>query len=121
VLRANAPCCFGRASARCTTLLRINKTLTLLAAVLDQAVEYEDIDIDRNPAAGKRRRLRVTRPARSYLDTAAQIVALLDAAGELDTQATTGHRHVHRRAMLATLTFAGLRLGELARAALARR
>ena len=92
----------------------INKTLTLLSAVLEQAVEYELID--RNPAAGKRRRLRTTKPRRSYLDTAAQIAALLDAAGELDADASVGHpghRHIRRRAMLATLTFAGLRLGEL--------
>jgi integrase len=92
----------------------INKTLTMLSAVLEQAAEYELID--RNPAAGKRRRLRTTKPRRSYLDTAAQIAALLDAAGELDVQAAKGHpghRHVRRRAMLATLTFAGLRLGEL--------
>jgi integrase len=92
----------------------INKTLTMLSAVLEQAAEYELID--RNPAAGKRRRLRTTKPRRSYLDTAAQIAALLDAAGELDARAAIGHpghRHVHRRAMLSTLTFAGLRLGEL--------
>jgi integrase len=92
----------------------INKTLTLLAAVLEQAVEYELIE--RNPAVGKRRRLRTTKPRRSYLDTAEQISALLDAAGKLDDQAAKGHpghRHVRRRAMLATLTFAGLRLGEL--------
>ena len=89
----------------------VNKTLTLLAAVLEQALEYELID--RNPAAGTRRRLRTSRPRRSYLDAAAQIGALLDAAAELDARAIVGHRHVHRRAMLATLTFAGLRLGEL--------
>ena len=92
----------------------INKTLTLLSAVLEQAVEYELID--RNPAAGKRRRLRTSKPRRSYLDTAGQISALLDAAGTLDDQAAKGHpghRHVRRRAMLAVLTFAGLRLGEL--------
>jgi integrase len=40
-------------------------------------------------------------------------VALLDAAGDLDRDAPASRRHVHRRAMLATLTFAGLRLGEL--------
>jgi integrase len=92
----------------------INKTLTLLSAVLEQAVEYELID--RNPAAGRRRRLRTTKPRRSYLDTAGQIAALLDAAGQLDAAAAKGHpghRHVRRRAMLAVLTFAGLRLGEL--------
>lgn len=92
----------------------INKTLTLLTAVLEQAVEYELLD--RNPAAGKRRRLRTTKPRRSYLDSAGQIAALLGAAGRLDARAAKGHpghRHVRRRAMLATLTFAGLRLGEL--------
>jgi integrase len=92
----------------------INKTLTLLSAVLEQAAEYELID--RNPAAGKRRRLRTTKPRRSYLDSAEQIAALLDAAGELDRLAARGHpghRHIRRRAMLAMLTFAGLRLGEL--------
>lgn len=92
----------------------INKTLTMLATVLEQAVEYNLIDL--NPAAGKRRRLRTSRPRRSYLDSAGQIAALLTAAGEFDAEAAKGHRgrrHVRRRAMLATLTFAGLRLGEL--------
>ena len=92
----------------------INKTLTMLTAVLEQAVEYELID--RNPAVGKRRRLRTAKPRRSYLDGAGQISALLGAAGALDARAAKGHpghRHVRRRAMLATLTFAGLRLGEL--------
>jgi integrase len=89
----------------------INKTLVLLAQVLEVAVEYELLD--RNPAVGKRRRLRAPTPRRSYLDTAEQIAALLEAAGELDGEAHPATRHVHRRAMLATLTFAGLRLGEL--------
>jgi integrase len=47
------------------------------------------------------------------LETAEQIAALLVAAGELDREATKERRHVERRAMLATLTFAGLRIGEL--------
>jgi integrase len=92
----------------------INKTLMLLSAVLEQAAEYELIG--RNLAAGKRRRLRTTKPRRSYLDSAEQIAALLDAAGKLDRLAARGHpghRHIRRRAMLAMLTFAGLRLGEL--------
>jgi hypothetical protein len=41
----------------------------------------------------------------------ATIAALLEAAGELDSEAREGRRHVHRRAILATLTFAGLRIG----------
>jgi integrase len=40
--------------------------------------------IPRNPAAGKRRRLKVDKPTPVHLDSAAQIVALLDAAGALD-------------------------------------
>jgi integrase len=93
----------------------INMTLVLLAAVMESAVERELVA--RNPAKGKARRVRERAPARSYLDNAAQIAALLDAAGALDARARTGphedRRHVERRAMLATLTFAGLRIGEL--------
>jgi integrase len=37
----------------------------------------------------------------------------LDAAAELDHEALPHARHVPRRAMLATLAFAGLRIGEL--------
>lgn len=89
----------------------INKTIVRLGQVLDLAVEYGHLPA--NPARGQRRKLRTAKPQRSYLDTAAQIAALLDAAGELDREAQEGRQHVHRRAMLATLTFAGLRLGEL--------
>jgi integrase len=89
----------------------INKTLKLLAAILE--VAEERALIVRNPAKGRRRRVKASKPRRSYLDTAEQIAALLDAAGELDRKARTGGQHVHRRAMLATLTFAGLRIGEL--------
>jgi len=47
------------------------------------------------------------------LETAVQIEALLNAAGELDREAREDRQHVERRAMLATLTFAGLRISEL--------
>jgi integrase len=89
----------------------INKTLTRLAAILETAVEYGLID--RNPALARRRRLKVSRPQRSYLDTADQIAALQDAAGELDREARSDYRNLGRRAMLSTLIFAGLRIGEL--------
>lgn len=89
----------------------INKTLKTLAAVLDVAVERELIA--RNPAAGKRRRVKATTPKRSYLDTAGQLAALLDAARELDCEARPDRQRVRRHAMIATLTFAGLRIGEL--------
>ena len=89
----------------------INMTVTLLAAILEGAVERELIA--RNPAKGRGRRVRERAPRRSYLETAAQIKAMLDAAGELDQQAHPACQHIERRAMLATLTFAGLRIGEL--------
>lgn len=60
----------------------INKTLTRLAQILEDGVEYEWIA--RNPARGKRRRVKVPAPTRSWLDRAEHIAALLDAAGELD-------------------------------------
>lgn len=89
----------------------INKTLVLLAAILETAEERELIA--RNPAKGRRRRVRTHRPQRSYLDSADQIAALLDAARDLDANARSDHRHVARHATLAVLVFAGLRLGEL--------
>jgi integrase len=88
----------------------INKTITRLGQVLEVAVEYGLID--RNPARGKRRRLKATRPAAVWLDSAEQIEALLDAAGELDRGAKSNGQ-IPRRAILATLTLAGLRIGEL--------
>jgi integrase len=89
----------------------INMHVTLLAAILERAVERELIAP--NPAKGKGRRVRERAPQRSYLDAAGQIVALLDAGGVLDRKAPEGRRHIERRAMLATLTFAGLRISEL--------
>jgi len=48
-----------------------------------------------------------------WLDSAEQISALLDAAGELDGEAQS-NRRVPRRAIVSTLVFAGLRISELA-------
>jgi integrase len=95
----------------------INKTITRLAQILEVAVEYGLIE--RNPAKGRRRRLKASAPAKIWLDRAEHIQALLDGAGELDHQAsrTGGHDHrgapPFRRALLATLVFAGLRIGEV--------
>jgi integrase len=87
----------------------INMTVTLLAAILESAVDRELIS--RNPARG--RKLKERAPQRSQLDAADQISALLDAAGDLDRDAQDQAKHIERRAMIATLTFAGLRIGEL--------
>jgi integrase len=86
----------------------INKTIRLLAVVLEQAVEYGYLD--RNPARGRKRLLKERKPTRSYLQPD-QAAALLSAAGKLDAEARerdTGRR----RPLLATLTLAGLRISE---------
>ena len=85
----------------------INKCLATLAAILELAVEYGHIG--RNPAKGRRRRLPAVTPPRTYLDRADHITALLASAGALDRERRTGP---WRRALLATLTLAGLRIDE---------
>ncbi len=89
----------------------INMTLILLCSILDDAIEQEWIAT--NPARGRRRRLPTGPPKRTFLETAEQIQALLDAAEQLDREATPQGRHVQRRAIVATLVFSGLRIGEL--------
>lgn len=86
----------------------INKTIRLLAVVLEQAVEYGYLD--RNPARGRKRLLKETKPNRSYLQPN-QVAALLSAAGKLDADAREGDTG-RRRPLLATLTLAGLRISE---------
>ena len=79
-------------------------TLILLSAILDAAEERKLIE--RNPAAGKRRRVKERKPRRTQLDTATAIEALLFAAGELDAEAQehpqTKVRLLPRRAIVAT-------------------
>lgn len=89
----------------------INATISLLAQILEAAVDRDLIG--RNTARGRGRKVRERPPTRSYLETAGQIRALLDAAKELDREAREDRRHIERHAILATLTFAGLRISEL--------
>lgn len=76
---------------------QINKTLTLFSQILSYAVEYELIAA--NPAAGKRRRLKSTKPNRPWVEPE-QLMALLDA--------TTGRDRV----LLSLLAGGGLRIHE---------
>lgn len=91
----------------------INKTITRLGQILEMAVQYDEYEITRNPARGKDRKLKASKPAAVYLDRADQIEALLSAAGELDARARPDRRHIPRQTMLAVLAFGGLRLGEM--------
>ncbi len=59
----------------------IRDLIKLLAMILDEAVEDEIID--RNPARGKRMRVRVPKPARSFLELD-ELAALIDAASIQD-------------------------------------
>ncbi len=87
----------------------INKLIDILQWVLSAAEEYGRIE--RNPARGRRRRLpQYLRPP-VYLNSAAQIEALLDAADQLDRAPQT--RIKERLPLIATLLFAGLRASEL--------
>lgn len=90
----------------------INKTITRLGQILEIAVERELIA--RNPAkvGGKRRKVKAVKPHRAYVDRAEQIEALLDAAGQIDSEAKSNGQ-IARRALLATILFSGLRIGEL--------
>lgn len=87
---------------------QINRAVTTLAAVLEDAVEYDLIA--RNPAKGRRRKLPTSKPVRAFLEPG-QVTALLAAAGELDGEDRDGRKI--RRPLLATLAYAGLRIGEL--------
>ena len=75
----------------------INKTLKVLAIVLDDAIEAGHIET--NVARGKRRRLKESKPRRTWIELE-EVRAILDAAGT-------------HRALLATMILAGLRVGEL--------
>src|SRR5215207_2900832 len=59
----------------------IRKLIDALAAILDDAIEDELID--RNPARGKRMRVRVPKPARTFLEMD-ELVALIESAEQQD-------------------------------------
>ena len=91
----------------------INAMITLLGQILQQAVDYELID--RNPVrvGGRSARfLKRTRPKRTFLEVD-EFHALLDAAGELEAGARRDFQGLGRRAMVASLGLAGLRISEL--------
>ncbi|HYZ76566.1 MAG TPA: site-specific integrase [Gaiellaceae bacterium] len=75
----------------------INKTISILAQILDDAIEADLIET--NPARGRKRRLRAGKPSRNILELD-EVRALLAAAGA-------------DRALLATMIYGGLRIGEL--------
>jgi integrase len=86
----------------------VNKQVATVRAIFESAIE--DGHIDRSPLAGWRRwRLPTGRPDRTWIEHPRQVEALLDAAGKLDGR---GRGLRYRRPLLATLVFAGPRIGE---------
>ncbi|MGH2831635.1 MAG: tyrosine-type recombinase/integrase, partial [Solirubrobacteraceae bacterium] len=59
----------------------IARTIALLARILDEAIE--DRHLDHNPARGKRMRIKVPKPKRTFLEID-ELAALIDAAGAQD-------------------------------------
>jgi integrase len=78
---------------------QINKSIGLLAMILDAAGDYGHVDPARNPARGRRRRVKRTTPSRPTVEPE-QLPSLLDASHKL-------------RPVLATMAGAGLRNGEV--------
>jgi integrase len=78
---------------------QINKSIGLLAMILDAAGDYGHVDPARNPARGRRRRVKRTLPSRPTIEPE-QLPSLLHASQKL-------------RPVLATMAGAGLRNGEV--------
>jgi hypothetical protein len=71
-----------RCRARPLPARSINMHIDLLAQILAVAVDHGHLPS--NPAVGKRRRMKVSKPRPVHLDSAEQIAILLEAAGQLD-------------------------------------
>lgn len=87
----------------------VNMALDLLAQILDDAVEYGLLDA--NPARGRRRRMKLAKSRRTFLEPD-QVIDLLDVAGEWERELPP-HQQYGRRALLAALCLAGPRISEL--------
>lgn len=88
----------------------INRTITRLGQILDVAQERGWLVQNPVRVNPRNRKLKAVRPARPWLEPW-QVEALLGAAGDLDAEDVRGLPV--RRPLLATLAWAGLRVGEL--------
>jgi integrase len=92
----------------------IRKAISLLAAILDEALADELIA--QNPARGKRLRLRVPKPSRTFLELD-ELGALIDAAATQDATPAIVPREMRgdgTRARVARRLAAGQRTGDIA-------
>ena len=72
----------------------VNMVLDLLAQILDDAVEYGLLDA--NPARGRRRRMKVPKSSRTFLEPDL-VVDVLDAAGAWERELPEHQRYGRRR------------------------
>ncbi|MGI8559043.1 MAG: tyrosine-type recombinase/integrase [Solirubrobacteraceae bacterium] len=86
----------------------INKTLVTLSLILESAIERGVIA--NNPASGRRRRLKTSKPVRRLLE-ADDLKDLLTVAGEMDR--TARRYRIGRRPMIAVMAKSGLRVTEM--------
>lgn len=86
----------------------VNMVLSILAMILDDAVEYELLSV--NPARGPRRRLREPGKRRTFLEPD-MVVDLLAAASDWEADLPANQRY-GRRAVLAALCLGGFRISE---------
>jgi hypothetical protein len=98
-----------RLKAASLSARHVNLILDLLAQVCDDAVEYGLLGA--NPTRGRRRRVRVPKRPRRFLE-ARHGRGLLDVAGDWEGR-LPWHQRYGRRALLATLCLAGPRMSEL--------
>jgi integrase len=86
----------------------INKTLVALSQILDSAVERGLLQS--NPAMGRKRRLKTSKPIRRLLE-ADELKDLLATAAEMDR--TSRRYRIGRRPMIAVMAKSGLRVTEM--------
>lgn len=87
----------------------VNKTIRRLVAVFDLAIDYEHIQ--QNPAAGRKRLAKRQSVKQRWLEPD-EMQAMVEAAGRVD-RAPVAQGLPSRRPLIATLAWAGLRVGEL--------
>jgi integrase len=90
---------------------RLNRAINALYAVLDHGHVFHDAPKMTDKLRHSGLLLEVPDPIKAHF-TIDQVALLIEAAGALDARAYPGHKHVGRRALVATLLLSGLRIDE---------
>jgi integrase len=90
---------------------RLNRAINALYAVLDYGYVFHDAPKMTDKLRQSGLLLEVPSPVKAHF-TIDQVALIIQAAGMLDERAFPGHKHVGRRALVATLLLSGLRIDE---------